>query len=258
MNQPQPPPQSPQPSEALGIHLIGEHDPRSISNEEFEKSSDLLFHWTDRPFSFQQHADTNIPDYFLEDKGKETLGQGFYTTPDKTEAEVRSKIRQGTPNTLPVLLSLMPYQVRVFDFRDRVDPGKNGPVPAALALRWLQFFTDYYHAADRDQLPWSTTAVEERYFLYLKEVVRLPNLDLRVMLGTVPFPQSPNTPNPSWSKVFANFVIREGADGVIYNEPSYARQGKTSPIAVFYTVSKLGTYESWHAAQAESPQTRPS
>ncbi len=251
MNQPQQPPVK----EASGIHFIGETDPRSLSTVDFDKSQELLFHPSAHPFTYQQQFDANISEYYLESIGMETLGQGFYTTSDRPEAERRSQIKQGGGNTLPIIIPLLPFQARVLDFRERSDPTQNGPVPPSMSSRWLLFFTDYFHQIGRENLPWTITEPEEKYYSYLREVVRLPSIDLRVMLGTVPFPQSPNISNPSWSRVFANFIIREGLDGIIYNEPSVFLPQKTSPIFVFYSLSKIGTYESWHnTVQTTQPQ----
>lgn len=257
--------------EASGIHFIGTKDPRTMSQEEFDKSSEMLYHPCAKAFTFSKQFDSNIPEYFLEGLHSQTLGQGFYTLSERKEAEARSLAKQTTTAVvvppggktpppqqgLPILIPLLPFQARMMDFRDRVDPTQNGPVPLSMAQRWFQFFTDYYHAPDRDNLPWTTTEPENRYYLYLRQIISLPTVDLRAMLGTVAVPQSPNMAIPSWSKVFANFMIREGMDGIIYNEPSSVTQGKTSPLSVFFSLAKIGTYENWKVPNASQPQ-RPS
>ena len=244
--------------EASGIHFLGDHDPRNMNQEEFEKSPFILYHPARQPFTFAQHFDANLPEYFLEGNNSETLGEGFYTTSDREEAQARSKAKQGAPQSLPILISVLPYQTRMMDFRERSNPKINGPVPSTMAQRWYQFFTDYFHSTGRENLPWTITQHEERYYLYLREVVRVPNLDLRVMLGTVASSQSPALPNPPWSKLFANFIIREGLDGIIYNEPSSLHPQKTAPISVFFTLNKVGTFESWKTPQVTAQPQRPS
>jgi hypothetical protein len=253
MNPTTPPtPTQPPLDEPSGIHLIGKNDPRVMTASDFINSGEILYHPCQQAFTFTQQHDGSLPEYYLEGNTTQTLGQGFYTTPDRQESEMRSQAKIGL-GAAPIIMPLLPYQARVFDFRSRNNPQSNGAVPLSMAQRWLLYFTDYYRAPEHDNLPWIATEPEDRYFAYLKNILTSTSLDLRTMLGTASPSGAPQFTLPSWSKVFSNFIMREGMDGIIYNEESLAHPGQTSTIVVFYALSKIGTFESWHAGGVSDP-----
>ena len=65
----------------IGDVVIGKVDPSIITREQFENSPELLYHGTgESAFSFRR-------DTVFENPVSATIGEGFYTTDNRTDAE---------------------------------------------------------------------------------------------------------------------------------------------------------------------------
>ena len=237
--------------EPVGIRIIGELDPSVMTLEEFERSSDLLFHGSLRPMNFLSEFDYRSRDYLLDNDGSTTLGFGFYATASKQEASHYSLIRQGNKTgAQPIVISILPYQARVLDLRSKDDLTKNASISREFANKWRAKFLDYL----KIKLPRKGNdgtmidEIEAEYALYIDRVLVLDEIDLRVLLETAPASEvkSRNMPSPSWTVLFSDFMREEGYDGLIYNEGSEGKEREGGASYVFFNLQKIGTYESWH------------
>lgn len=73
--------------EAVGERVIGREDPRTMSQEAFSSSGELLFHGSANPLAFQHEFDYRSEAYHQENDGSKTLGYGFYATDSREDAE---------------------------------------------------------------------------------------------------------------------------------------------------------------------------
>lgn len=236
--------------------VLGDKDPSLMSKEEFEKSEDLLFHGCSKPIEFSQSFDYYSEEYLTNNDGSTTLGFGFYTVDSRSAAGSYSKQRQiGIENTSEHVISVMPYNARMLDFRQEENLNKNIPVPREFALKWKEYFNDYL--SKRQQREGNVGKIfdkfENDYSKYLEKVLELDNFSLRVLLKTEASKElkSGSAPSPLWSTLFKDFVINQGYDGVIYNE-KVEGSDITSATYVFYNLEKIGTYDSWHKTSKSS------
>jgi len=235
--------------EPIGVRILGEVDPRTLSEEEFKKSADLLFHGAARAFEFFPNFDYHSEGYLRESDGSTTLGFGFYTVDTQQEAANYSVVRQHNSEATPFVIEILPYQARVLDLRRKDDPSKNAPVPRELAEKWRKYYLEYY----RNKKPREGNigalfdSSEAEYLAYLNRVMQLKEIDLRVLLESAPCREagSRNLPSPLWAQLFSDFMLTEGYDGVVYNEGGEGKS-KGGATYVFYNLEKIGTFESWH------------
>ncbi|MHA2060877.1 MAG: hypothetical protein ACW963_01110 [Candidatus Sifarchaeia archaeon] len=238
--------------EPIGVRVIGDIDPRTLSEKEFNQSPDLLFHGAMGDFEFSREYDYRSPDYYEKSDGSQTLGEGFYTTAERDVAENYSILRQTGQEISPVVVEVLPYQAKVLDLRAKTDQLKTAPVSEDFFNKWYEKFTTYYKTDDpRENLPWYVHAGEAEYMSYLNTLKKLrPTPDLRVMLGTAPTGTleipTLNYPSPPWMKLFSNFMIEEGYDGLIHNEGGEGKDAKNHTSYVFYNLETVGNFESWH------------
>lgn len=245
--------------EPVGPRIIGQVDPQTLSEEEFEQSSERLYHGAPRDFPFSQEFDYKSPTYALETAGSTTIGLGLYTTDLRSAAESYSSVR-GAEEEPIVIKTLLPYEARVLDLRATTDVSKNAPFPKALAEKWNIRYKKYI--TDRKPregiLGRHVDASEEKYAAYLDRVMNLPSIDLRVMLETAPQPQlkSRRLPSPPWTSTFSQFMREEGFDGLVYVEGGEGQNKQQSASYVFYNLRKIGTYESWKSQTRAVPLKR--
>lgn len=241
--------------EPIGLRVVGEADPRTLTEEQFRNSPDLLFHGTATNFRFSRQFDYMSKDYYAKSDGSQTLGEGFYTTAERKAAENYSVVRLIGQEAVPVVLEVLPYRARVLDLRAKSEPSKTAPVPKDLFEKWYERFKAYYKdVVSRKNLPWHVHSAEAEYMSYLIKLQELrPTPDLRVMLGTAPTGTREiptlNYPSPHWMKLFSNFMVEEGYDGIVYNEGGEGRNAKNHTTYVFYKLDKVGTFESWQEVQ---------
>lgn len=241
------------PPEPIGVRIIGNVNPREITKEQFKNSPNLLFHGAFNDFEFSNDFDYRSQDYYAKSDGSQTLGEGFYTAEDRSVAENYSITRQGGQEANPVVTEVLPHQARVLDLRSKSNNSINALVPKELFNKWVEHFSEYYKkdSAERNNKPWRVNLSETQYFDYLVLLKqKLPDVDLSIMLGTagtrtreVP---SLNYPSPPWMKLFSNFMVDEGYDGLVYNEGGEGMNRKKHSSYVFYNLEKVGTFESWH------------
>lgn len=233
-----------------GEVTLGTRDPRTLAPEEFSRSTDLLYHGSRDPFVFSPDFNYASADYFQSTDGSQTLGEGFYTTDDKSQAENYSRERKFPEVGFePVITTLLPYQARMFDFRQKEDPRRSGDVPKELFTKWHKYYADYRRVSrTQEDRPWWMSALENGYMNYLARLAQSEAFTIRQMLETAPAPalKSRNLPNPPWSKLFANFMKEQGYDGIIEMEGGEGPGKQAAASFVFFNLRKIGTYETWH------------
>lgn len=240
--------------EPVGVRIIGEADPRTLTEEQFRSSPDLLFHGASRNFRFSNRYDYRSPEYYEKSDGSQTLGEGFYTTAERDTAENYSVVRQIGQEVNSVVVEVLPHQAKVLDLRAKADSTKTTPVSEEFFSKWYDRYRTYFQERNQDEnLPWHVKMVEADYMEYLVKLKELkPDPELRLMLGTAPrgnlrLPLM-NLPSPPWMKLFSNFMTDEGYDGLVYNEGGEGRNAKSHTSYVFYNLEKVGTFESWKEA----------
>lgn len=113
--------------EPIGIRILGEKDPRLMTEEEFNQSPDLLFHGFAHRLNFTplyDYTSSEAPDF------SKTLGFGLYTTDNRQLAEEYARLRARQLGLREgVVTPVLPYQARVLDLRRKDNPQLNAPIP---------------------------------------------------------------------------------------------------------------------------------
>ncbi len=238
--------------EPIGLRVMGSVDPTTLTQEQLRSSPDLLFHGAVNPITLSSQFDYDSEEYLKEHDGSQTLGEGFYSVSDREIAEGYSQIRQTGRESGPMLvvIEFLPYQARMLDLRAKTDPTRNAPLPRELFIKWSKHFQDYYSQTEaRRNLARYVQSMEEQYSAYLLELQGLPAVDLRVMLGTSPTRnpdiKSLNYPSPPWMRKFAEFMKKEGYDGLVYIEGEEAPAKRNHDTYVFYNVDKIDSFAGW-------------
>ncbi len=236
----------------IGERILGAHDPRKLTRDQFESSADLLYHGSSSPIDFSPAYSYDTEAYREVGEGGQTLGVGFYATDSFSAASNYSRERQNAPQELHVT-KVLPYRARVFDFRSKELPSLNAVVPRQLFDSWR----DYYRTA-LGQLPagddklWGTNffiqAILDDYAAYLDKIKELDkDVTLRVMLDTAPDPdlRGHNYAHPPYMQIFSDFMRSRGHDGLVYVEGGEGPAAVNHTSYVFFNLSTIGTYESW-------------
>lgn len=234
----------------VGERVLGLTDPRRMTREEFGQSPDLLFHGSAMPLEFQDAFDYRSESYIRENDGSTTLGFGLYTTDSRSDAEEYSRVRQAGQLTAKNVSHILPSQARVLDLRWQADKTRNAPFPRELAEAWRTAFMEYFKTRKpRDgNIGAILDSSEIQYAQFLERALQAKAVDLRVLLETAsdPILKSRNLPSPYWSYLFSDFMIKQGYDGLVYNEGGEG-WGTGATSYVFYNLKKVGTFESWQA-----------
>jgi hypothetical protein len=245
----------------IGERIIGTIDPKTLTEEQFNNSPELLLHGADKPFRFSQDINYSI----FSGPYSATVGRGIYTTDDKVAAEKYVADRRISEGANAVLMRFLPFEARVFDMRTQGNETINAPVPPEFFTQYRQFVIDYFKSRFPNGQPdisqfgkaeWNLyeTLSEHKSFLnkvYFKNGEgNYKPIDLRVMLGT------DGTMNTSekGSIPFTLFMLKQGYDGLIYHEDGDG-WSETAPSFVFYNPKKVGTYETWHKGDLKTETT---
>lgn len=241
-----------QPPTPFGERVIGAIDPRTLSREEFHSSPDLLYHAAGKAFTFNQHA--KVSDY--PNRVSMTLGQGFYTTDSKAEADIYATASERViAGEQAVVMEFLPYQAKMLDFRNSQDPRMNALVPVDLIKKWKQYYLDDFRKkfppgfkTDFENLPPETQEYRRKSDYVRKligvgsEPLELP--DLLSYPGLIT--------GGAAGEEFSRFMLDQGYDGAIYIEGGDV-PGQKNPVSyVFYNYEKIGTYDNWHADESTS------
>ena len=238
--------------EPIGVRILGDVDPTRLTKEQFDRNPNLLYHGAASHFNYQQTFDYRVAEYCTNSDGSQTLGEGFYTTDSVSSAENYSLVRQYSDKSQPIVMKVLPYQARVLDLRVATDPTVNAHVSTDFFNRWYEHYKKYFeNQTITENQPWNIRAMELEYWNFLNRAKGHVNagesIDLRVMLGTASFTKlrSPYWPSPCYMKLFSNFMVEQGYDGLVYVEGGEGAKRQSSPSYIFYNLEKVGTYDSW-------------
>lgn len=234
-------------SKPFGKRIIGLENPENMSREQFLNSQELLFHGSREPIEYNPKF-VYDKDFYSTQDGSLTLGTGFYTTPDKEQAENYSFVRQaGTEKETLHTISLLPKNAEMLDLRDKTNSEFNSFLPREIFEKWREKFVRYYKSQDRSKLPWYEEKFETTYLQHLDKLAEYPNVDLRSMLWTGADKNVPDGwyPSPPWVELFSDFMRDEGYDGVIYIEGGEGEKNKAAPTFCFFNTEVIDTYEGW-------------
>ena len=134
--------------EPIGPVLIGPDNPVGMSREIWANNPHLLFHGASAQFEFKR--DFNYKTDQVEAVHSHTVGQGFYATPQYHDALLYSQAFGGEKD--PVVISLLPYQARMFDFRDS-SLSHNALVPNEMFHAYHDFYCQVFSQKWRDYDP---------------------------------------------------------------------------------------------------------
>jgi len=264
-----------------GTVILGNIDPRTMTEEEFNSSPDALFHgFNSNYFKYTPVYDYDSEEYFENTDGSATLGQGLYVTDSRAEAEKYSKMRksrkigeQGSKIEASVEV-FVPYKAKMLDLRMDLDPSENGHFPKQLAEVWKKYYESYYahilkiiessnKKDGKEIIPdsiFSTyvfyykAGIFEKYKNLIDEVIESDRLDLRYLLGTAGNDSFKNNigsafHSPPWITLFSSFIKKAGFDGLIYIESGDDDHFERTPSFVFYNLDRVGNYQSWKSGK---------
>ncbi len=122
----------------VGLMVLGERNPVGMTREGFSSDPGLLFHGTKELFEFKRGFD------YSKGGGSHswTIGEGFYTTPERYDAKLFSLAFDARE---PVVLEFLPFQAKVFDFRQVSDLKKNAYVPSDMLTGYVEYYSAIYN-----------------------------------------------------------------------------------------------------------------
>lgn len=244
-------------SEAVGEVILGRRDPRSLSYEEFIHDPDVLYHGSVDPlrvnpnFDYREFNENN-------DSAGETLGRGLYTTDKPAAAYGYARLRNqetrgGDSQDVPTVTPVLPYEARMFDFRDKTGQTNFVPVPEEIftlyvrkfaehAKRWLE--TDpntrkgrlvRVNNAVSVMKSWSETKKPVSLF----ELISATTNNSNTMGGLFP---------EALHETFAEL----GYDGIIHPDGGQhgAKDTQGAVSYVFYNLDKVGSFQDWQKRKA--------
>lgn len=242
----------------IGDRTLGSVDPRTLSEEEFGRSSDLLFHGAEEDFTLSEDTDYQT----FTGPYSATVGNGFYTTDDRGNAKTYSLLRRGQDEK-PIVLSVLPYQAKVLDLRAATDPRVNAPVPADFSSE----YTDYINKLYASKFPEGYTPdisirpVPTEISLYfslneyrstlrrlLRESKEGKLIELRQMLSL----KGETADSEYAGGFFTQFMLGKGYDGLVYNEGGDHPDQKNTTSYVFYNLKKVGTFDMWQSRKSSA------
>lgn len=244
--------------ESFGDVILGTIDPSTLTEEEFRSSPELLHHGAKQDqLEFDDSVDYTGKSLETQTRSS-TIGNGFYTTSEKGNAEIYSELSRGTSSEA-VTQELLPFQAKMLDMRAKINPRKNAPVTTDFAQEWLSFYQDYFKSQfptgkpDLEGKPISEQSmlaiwhiITSSYLRLLKSrIVSGKAIELRQLLDRSESGRDSQTEHAS--NIFTDFMLRKGYDGLIYNEGGDRNDQKHVTSVVFYNPKKLGTYETWQA-----------
>lgn len=253
--------------EPVGIRLMGKQDPTQLTRAEFLASEDVVYHAARVSFAFDPFLDYTRPNPYdkMQGDGGMTLGGGFYTTSDYREALNYSLKRGGDRNQAGRVYALLPYHARVLDLRAKDDLTTNGDVPKELVDEWTTIIQERCsqiesalrskaHSSTDNEYDWDGWHEYRDRLEYIQRMGK--TYDLRTILGTgdspiayEELPEMPTGTGPAWIMMWSQFMLRKGIDGIVYHEGSEVERGQLTENIVFYNLTKIGTWESWHREQ---------
>lgn len=214
------------------VEVIGDVDPRTLSEEQFKQSA-WLFHAARR-------GDFTVESQFDYEKSEmvdgATLGYGLYTTANRNQAENYANIRPDS-----TVFELMPYQSRMLNLTSKNEV-KNTSIPKEIAREWIEF------ARERvlERALNSNYLIKERLNEVLGLMPQLENKDFidlrRDILGTE------RNPFSIIEDVWREFCKQKDWDGIIYiegGEDEFSQHPDRT--YVFYNLNKIGTYQDWQS-----------
>lgn len=141
--------------EPNGQVIIGQDNPIGMSMEDWQNNPNLLFHGASDKFEFKRDFDYKTE---LGSVHSHTVGRGFYATPDHEDASLYSRAFNGEKD--PVVISLLPYQARMFDFRDQ-GLSTNAQVPNEMFHAYYNFYQGFFPINGKIMIPKKMTSLSK-------------------------------------------------------------------------------------------------
>lgn len=232
----------------IGETIVGQIDPRSLTQSQFEASDNLLFHGGGVEFTYSSSGDFDSS--LSADNNAADFGAGFYTTDNKQQAINYSKVRSRITRQTPVVYSFLPFKAKLLDVRDSTDPGYNGALPKEFVEKWITYLENYlkddknfqhYNGFQKEvvQQGISTQFLERlRLDLQQNKIIKIRGDNLH--------PGIFNTHNNGLIDTqFRDFMLEQGYDGMIYREKGEGEHGEPLTGYVFYNYQSVDTWSGW-------------
>lgn len=233
-----------------GEIVLGLKDPRVMSKEEFNLSSDLLYHGAAKDFIYSPAGEFD-PEETGGD-GTHDYGEGFYMTDNSGQASNYSIVRAAQLLERPIVYSFMPFQAKMLDVRSTDDPSGNGKLPRNFVEDWLRYLENFVNNKDnfsryneflKDTLRGGINdyflnrvkkAVEENKSINIRGGNNIDNAGIFQREG-----------NGLISHIFKDFMLSKGYDGMIYREGGEGEAREPLTGYVFYNPRVVDTFEGW-------------
>lgn len=239
-----------------GEVIIGLNDPRTISEEEFNSSPELLYHGIAKEFTYSHLGKFNI-----DSDGSEDYGSGLYTTDNQAQAENYSIERSGGILEKPIVYSFLPHQARMLDVRDIHNMNINGVLPNEFVLDWLDClkgyitgknkFVDLQGKSPEGYLQDILKRDYEKYIEKITEAMRNGCL-VRVRTEIVDEPGIFDLNGNGYLAIpFRKFMLDKGYDGMIYREGGEGSKREALTGYIFYNYQVVDTLKGWQQREKE-------
>ncbi|MCL5091010.1 MAG: DUF3990 domain-containing protein [Patescibacteria group bacterium] len=231
----------------IGEVVIGKVNPRSLTEQQFAASKELLYHGTAREFVYSPTG--NYDTRATGGDGTTDYGFGFYTTGSPKQAKNYSSERSKGRLNVPIVYSFLPYQAKMLDVRDAVKPTLNGILPRSFVEQWVKYLEEYLNDEKNFQC-FEGLAKEAVYEGVKNDFLERTKLGFQQkILFSIRDPKGRGIfmldKNGLIDTAFQGFMLFLGYDGMIYREGGEGKDKEDLTGFVFYNPQVIDTWEGW-------------
>jgi hypothetical protein len=237
----------------IGEVVIGEIDPRTLTEKEFNLSPNLLFHGAAKEFDYSPSGEYDVMD--TGGDGTSDYGAGFYATDNKREAENYSSVRSNGSVEQPLVYPFLPDHARMLDVRDVLDPDNNGVLPREFVKSWLDYLRS--HTSNEQNYAHLSEFLKEnlrdgtiKYFLDPLQAAYDSGAPIAIRADREELGIFARDRNGLIDIAFQEFMKSKGYDGMIYRESSEGKRSQNLTGYVFYNYKAIDTWKGWQKRAA--------
>lgn len=236
-------------SVAVGEVILGKRDPRLLSYEEFIHDPDVLYHGSAEPLKVNPNFDYDE----LIDSAGETLGRGLYTTDKPAAAYGYARLRNLETRGLdsldvPTVTPVLPYEARMFDFRDKTGQSNFVEVPEEILTPYVRKFAEHakrWLETDHSIQKWKQIRVNNALLIMKNWLETKKPVTLFELVSATP--NNTNVLGGLFPEALHETFAELGYDGIIHPDGGQAgaTDSKGAVSYVFYNLNKVGSYQDW-------------
>lgn len=238
----------------IGEVVLGKIDPKTLTEKEFNKSEELLYHGAFKEFIYSRTGDYDWRANTFGDTWAD-YGEGFYTTDKLDQAKnysrERKKYDEKRKHEEPLVYSFLPFKARMLDVRDRNNPEGLGVLPTTFVEGWIKYLEKYLleekNFANIDP-PRGAELIKrgiKENFLDRVEAALRENQDITIRGGFRDYGIFLPNMNGLIEQPSRNFMLSRGYDGMIYREGGEGEKREGLTGYVFYNYQVIDTWEGW-------------